>query len=117
MAFLIPPKLRQKGRFQSISKLGEWGDKMLEIFAVKGCAKKNSLLARFRIALPGFSQLRPFIKRFAQAATITSQAMKLLKTKGLNQTTYQQCLTLAAKLPKRSPLKKRFNQYTWADQN
>ena len=31
LAFLIPPKLRSKGRFQSISKLGKWADKMLKV--------------------------------------------------------------------------------------
>ena len=43
LAFLIPPKLRSKGRFQSISKLGKWGDKMRIVFAVKGRAEKGSL--------------------------------------------------------------------------
>lgn len=40
-AFLMPPKLRTKGRFQSVSKLGQWGQKMLEVFAVNGRAKKG----------------------------------------------------------------------------
>ena len=60
MAFLIPPKLRSKGRFQSISTLGKWGSKMLDVFAIKGRAKKGSLLARLRTALPGFLLLKPF---------------------------------------------------------
>ena len=53
LAFLIPPKLRSKGRFQSISTLGKWGSKMLEVFAIKGRVKKGSVLARLRTALPG----------------------------------------------------------------
>jgi len=40
LAFLIQPKLRSKGRFQSISRLGQWADKMLAVFAVQGRAKR-----------------------------------------------------------------------------
>ncbi len=43
LAFIIPPKLRSKGRFQSISNIGKWATKMLDIFAIKGRAKKGSL--------------------------------------------------------------------------
>lgn len=65
LAFLIPPKLRSKGRFQSISILGQWADKIVDVFAVQGRAKKGSVIAKLRKALPGFLQLRPFIKRFS----------------------------------------------------
>ncbi len=107
LAFLIPPKLRSKGRFQSIGKLGKWADKMLEVFAVKGRAKKGSTLARLRKALPDFNSLRPFIKRFAQTANIVSEVMGILKNKGLDQISYDQCRQLANELPKRSKVKKR----------
>ena len=65
LAFLIPPKLRSKGRFQSISTLGKWADKILDLFAVQGRAQKGSLLDKLRTALPGFLLLLPFIKRLA----------------------------------------------------
>ncbi len=107
LAFLIPPKLRSKGRFQSISKLGKWADKMVEVFAVKGRAKKGSTLARLRKALPGFNSLKPFIKRFAQTADIVSEVMGILKNKGLDQASYDQCCRLANELPPRSKVKKR----------
>ena len=41
LAFLMPPKLRSKGRFQSIGKLGEWAEKMLHVFAVNGQAEED----------------------------------------------------------------------------
>lgn len=65
LAFLIPPELRSKGRFQSVSPLGKWADKILDVFAVQGRVQKGSLLAKLRTALPGFLLLKPFIKRFA----------------------------------------------------
>lgn len=106
LAFLIPPKLRSKGRFQSIGKLGKWADKMLDVFAVKGRAKKESVLARLRQALPGFNKLKPFIESFAYTAETTSQVMETLKNKGLDQTSYDKCCQLANGLPKRSKVKK-----------
>jgi hypothetical protein len=113
LAFLIPPKLRSKGRFQSIGQLGKWGEKVLDKFAVKGRAKKNSLLDRFRTAFPGLSALRPFIETFAQAASITSQIMKQLKNKGFSQESHDHCKDLADSLPVRSTVKKEIK--SWLD--
>lgn len=106
LAFLIPPKLRSKGRFLSISKLGKWAEKILEVMAVKGRAKKGSLLGQLRKVLPGLGSLKPFIIRFANNAKITAQIMEILKNNGLNQTSYQQCYQLSEQLPN-SKLKKR----------
>ena len=98
-AFLMPPKLRSKGRFQSIGQLGKWGDKIVEVLAVKGRAKKGSVLAKRRIAFPGFTQLKPFIRRFANTTSVVSQVMEILKNKGLDQ---NQLCTVPA-LIKRTP--------------
>jgi hypothetical protein len=115
LAYLTPPKLRTKGRFQSISKLGLWGDKMLQVLAVKGAAKKDSVLAKLRNALPGFGRLKPFIIRFARTAKITSNIMAILKNKGLNQVSYEQCQQLLKQLPRRSKVKKRLQ--IWLEQH
>lgn len=68
---------------------------MLNMLAVKGAVKKSSVLARLRSALPGFSRLKPFIKSFANTAKVTSKIMKILQNKGLNQTSYEQCIELS----------------------
>jgi hypothetical protein len=115
LAYLTPPKLRTKGRFQSISKLGLWGDKMLQVLAVKGAAKKGSMLAKLRHALPGFGRLKPFIVSFAKTAKITSSIMEILKNKGLNQASYEQCQQLSKQLPRRSKVKKRL--HIWLEQH
>jgi hypothetical protein len=106
LAFLMPPKLRSKGRFQSIGRLGEWAEKMLTVFAVKGHAEEGSQLAKLRKAFPHFSQSRDFIVRFASTTTIISQVMEILKNNGLDKTTYQQCFELSRKLPRNSKVKK-----------
>lgn len=106
-AFLTPPKLRTKGRFQNISKLGKWGEKMLTVFAVKGAAKKGSLLSKIRSAFPGFSRLKNFIQSFSETAKVTSKIMEILKNKGLSQCTYEECIELSKHLPNRSKVKNR----------
>jgi len=111
LAFLMPPKLRSKGRFQSIGNIGKWGGKMLDIFAAKGRAKKGSVLARLRTALPGFLLLKPFILRFASTARLVSQTMETVKSQGLGPATYGQCHRLSEQLPERSKVKKRLQ--TW----
>lgn len=111
LAFLIPPKLRSKGRFQSISTLGQWADKIVDVFAVQGRAKKGSVLAKLRKTLPGFLRLKPFIKRFANTAQVVSQVMEILKNKGLDQSRYEHCYRLSETLPKNSTVKKHLQQW------
>jgi hypothetical protein len=106
LAFLMPPKLRSKGRFQSIGKLGEWAEKMLHVFAVKGQTKEDNQLAKLRKAFPHFRQSRDFIVRFASTTKIISQVMDILKNNGLDKTTYKQCFELSRKLPRNSKVKK-----------
>lgn len=108
LAFLVPPKLRSKGRFLSIGKLARWGEKMLEVMAVTGRAKKGSPLARLRVALPGLRRLRPFITTFATTAMTVSQLMEILKNQGLDPHTGAQCRELAEHLPADARVKQRF---------
>jgi hypothetical protein len=111
LAFLIPPKLRSKGRFQSVSTLGKWGEKMLKVIAFKGRAKKGSELARIRSVLPNFSRLKPFIKGFANTTAGVAKVMEILKNKGLDQQSYDQCSQLAKEFPQQSKVKIRL--LTW----
>ena len=110
-AFLTPPKLRTKGRFQSISKLGKWGEKMLDVFAVKGCAKKGSALDKLRTVFPDFLQMKGFIESFALTTTIVAEVMEILKNKGLNKVTYRQCYELSKTLPRNSKVKNRLQDW------
>jgi len=111
LAFLIPPKLRSKGRFLSIGKLARWGEKMLGVLAVKGRARKGSPLAKLRAALPGFLTLRAFVATFAATAVTVSQVMEILKHKGLDHSTYEQCCQLAEQLPANSIVKHRLRAW------
>ena len=117
LAFLIPPKLRRKGRFQAISRLNSWSKKLIDknIFSKRGRAKKGSLLSRLRGAFTDFKSLEPFIKNFIKTTDITNKIMKLLKSRGLNISTYHQSMKLLKKLPRSSKTRK--NIRVWLDKH
>ncbi len=115
LAFLMPPKLRSKGRFQSISKLGEWSENMLDVFGVNGRAEKGSQLDKLRHAFPDFNQSKAFIVNFASTTNRVSKVMEILKNKGLNKITYKQCYELSKELPRNSKVKKRLQ--AWLKKN
>ena len=114
-AFIIPPKLRTKGRFQSIGRLGEWGSKMLEVLSTKNDANNKKQFEKLREAFPKIMQLKSFIEAFAKSTNITANMMKILKTKGLCASTYKSCIDLLNELPQKSTLKSRLT--SWLDKH
>jgi len=110
-AFLIPPKLRTKGRFQSISNLGKWGERILKVLAVKGRAKEGSEREKLREVLPNFLQMRGFIERFALTSKVIAEVLEILKNNGLSKATYKQCFQLSKTLPRKSQVKKRLQDW------
>lgn len=106
LAFLIPPKIRTKGRFLGISKIGEWAEKVLKFMSKRGKAKEKSILVKLRTTFEGLVPLKSFILSFAWTVKITAEIMKILKNRGLNEETYEECYKLAKTL-KKSKVKKR----------
>lgn len=79
-AFLSPPKLRTKGRFLSIGKLGHWCEKIQQVLS----QKENTPIAdKLRTVLPEFEEIKSFIQEFTRTASTVSQILKTLKNKGL----------------------------------
>jgi hypothetical protein len=110
LAFLIPPKLRSKGRFQSIGNLGQWAAKILEALSVKGDLRPLTR-AKLREVLPGFMALRGFVQRFASTTHSVARMLEILKNNGLNQANYALCAQLLASLPKNSRVRKRLHSW------
>lgn len=108
LAFLIPPKLRKKGKFQAISKLNNWSKKLIDkdIFSKRGKAKEGSLLSRLRIAFPNFKSLEPFVENFINTTDTTNKIMQVLKNEGLSLATYNQSMKQLKELPKNSKTRK-----------
>ncbi len=111
LAWLLPPKIRSKARFQSITEVATWARKVLDLFSRRGRAKKGSDLGKARAAFAGLSPLRSFLAHFCFVCSVTERFLKLMKTKGLNQTTYRQAKALLAKLPQNSSVRSRLSAW------
>jgi len=110
LAFLIPPKLRNKGRFQSIGALGQWAAKILHVLGAKDSGQLLTR-AKLREVLPGFTALKGFVQRFASTTHVVARMLEILKNHGLNQVNYEQCTQLLAALPKNSRVRKRLHSW------
>jgi hypothetical protein len=111
LAFLIPPKLRSKGRFQSISTVGKWADKVLGVLSAKNRVQPENVRAKLRKALPGFLKFKPFIRHFASTTYGVSRVLAVLKNKGLDHASFQSCWQICQSFPKNSTVKKRLQSW------
>ena len=115
LAFLAPPKLRTKGRFLSIGRLGRWGERILDLLDVGKDRKDDDSLNKVRAALPDINDSKSFIQSFAGTAKTVSQVMELLKNKGLNNSTFSECHSLMEKLSDAQTVKKSLRD--WLNQH
>lgn len=115
LAWLLPPKIRTKGRFQGITELAQWAEKLLNLMGGQGRAKENSKLSMLRTAFRGLSQLRLFLAQFGSTCRTTEQFLKLLKLKGLNQATCAEAKNILKQLPERSEARTRLS--SWLDRH
>lgn len=88
LAHLSPPKIRTKGRFQSISKLANWGISILDIIGGSGRKEDGSTAAKLQEFMPGFSVHRPVLYRLAWCTTLVNTVLDMLKNHGLCAETY-----------------------------
>ncbi len=111
LAWLLPPKIRTKGRFQGITELAQWAEKLLNSMSGQGRSKENSKLGMLRKAFCGLSQLRLFLEQFGATCRVTEQFLKLLKLKGLNQATCSEAKNILKQLPERSKVHARLSSW------
>jgi hypothetical protein len=110
LAWLRPPKIRTKGRFQGISEIAEWAMKTLDFISGSGKAKDGDQ-RKAREAFAGLSRLRPFLIRFCHTCLVTELFLELMKTAGLNESTYSRAKETLKKLPLRSSVRTRLSNW------
>jgi hypothetical protein len=111
LAWLLPPKLRSKGRFQGITKVAKWARNILDLIGGKGKAEVNFDLRKVRTMFAGLVKLRSFLDRFCLTCSITEIFLELMKTHGLNETTYSEANHVLAKLPQKSLVRIRLSKW------
>lgn len=99
LGYLVPPKLRSKGRFQGISRVTSWAAKILEIFNSENTVEDDSKLEQLRATMPEFLSLESFIEKFADTMQRVNSVLKLLKHQGLSEETYQSTRGLLTAFP------------------
>ena len=108
LAYLTPPKIRTKGRFQSISKVISWCENMLASLAK---ISDQEAKKQFSGAFSGLSSLKSFIKQFSETTRVTNEIQALLKNEGLNYENFSHAMDLTNQLPPRSKVRKRLSKW------
>ena len=98
IGYLVPPKLRSKGRFQGISRVTSWAANILRIFHPDQTLSDDALLEQLRAAMPDFLSLEPFLSQFDQTIQRVNKVLELLKHQGLSAKTYESIRGLLAAL-------------------
>ena len=115
LAWLLPPKVRTKGRFQGITEVAEWAGKLLNLMGGPGRSKNDSEVGMLRKAFRGLSQLRGFLEQFCATCEVTERFLKLLKRKGINQATGAEAKIILKQLPRDSKVRARLS--AWIDRH
>ena len=113
LAFLLPPKVRSKGRFQGITKLAKWVQKILYIVDTTQLPNEKEPFDQ-QLFLKAFSKLvgvRKFLQRFVETGSCVESFLQLLKNKGLNQESYLEAKTILEKMPHDSKVRTRLEAW------
>jgi hypothetical protein len=110
LACLAPPKISSKARFMNLHRLVKWAEMLLK-HSPKGRAPEGSLLAKLRAGFDRLPECKAFIKNFLRDANPLLACQKILKTKGLNRETYNECLAQLEAIPRHSPVRTGFEAW------
>ena len=110
-SFLAPPKIRTKGRFMAISRLARWFDRLRNVLGGPGRAPHGSLLEELRSIVGGLGHMSYILDRFSDICLKLTEAMEILKNKGLNQYTYREVMKIVETLPVRSKARTKFERW------
>jgi hypothetical protein len=109
-ACLTPPKTSTYAQFMNLHRLVKWSEKLLK-HSPRGRASHGSVLASLRKKLDRMPLCKAFIKHFIRDANPLLACQKILKTKGLNQDTYKECIDILQIIPSRSAGSKGFTDW------
>lgn len=114
LAFLAPPKLRSKGRFQGITRLSDWAQRILPLLGETGHTKANSLAGRLRHFVPGLCCYGEFLERFSLFCDVAREFLQLMKHEGFSPSSCKTAEELLRKLPEKSRFRQRMTLWLQA---
>jgi hypothetical protein len=98
LACLAPPKVSTKARFMNLHHLVTWSSRLLKHSPV-GRAKKGSLLQKLRDSFDQLPECKTFIGDFLLDAEPLMECQGILKNKGLNRNSYEECRRVIKNIP------------------
>jgi len=107
LAFFAPPQVSTKARFMNIHRLVKWAQAALK-HSPAGGVSQDSPVAKLRKALGKLPECKSFIERFLRDAIALLKSQEIIKAKGLNLETYQECKELIEVIPQSSPVRAGF---------
>jgi len=111
LSWIVPNKLRTKGRFQGISELAKWACQSFEFIRkhLSSCSEEEQDLLKKNFQ--GSLFLLPFAQEFYHETSILNQIQKILKNEGLTLNTYNQAMILLAQLKQNSEVREGMETY------
>lgn len=110
-AWIVPAKLRAKGRFQGIANLAKWSKKAFEYCDnhLSNCDDTTRELIENNFK--GYHFLLSFAEKFFQDTQILNQVLQLVKNKGLSQNTLDAARCILSELPDSSSIRQGMEAY------
>lgn len=107
LAYLTPPKLRTKGRFQGITRFTSWARRLKPLLGGKGAVEANSIAGQLRVIAGGLGSHAAFLARFTLTCEVVEHCLEIFKNKGMNRETYRKVMEELARLPEASIVRQR----------
>jgi len=98
LACLAPPKVSTKARFMNLHRLVEWASRILK-HSPRGRAAKGSLLQKLRDCFDRLPECKTFINDFLLDVEPLMECQEILKNKGMNQTSFDECRPIINTIP------------------
>jgi hypothetical protein len=109
LSFLVPPRIRSKGRFQSIERVAQWAVRVMDYYdGLKPISSRSKKLAG---ALATLLTLKKPIQRLLFLCQKTNSILTVLKKQGLNENSSQVVSEQLRGLPGNCRVRQRFEAW------
>lgn len=109
--WIIPPKLRNKGRYQNISLLAYWVKEVLEYYDnhLEDCDNKTKELLKKNFEGKNF--LKNIAKDFYKDCNVINKILEILKNRGFSIEIFNEVMIILSELPMKSKLRIKLENY------
>jgi hypothetical protein len=107
----MPPKIRKKGRFQSLYSLANWSLNAFNYCNTKLNACDAKTREKIKEIFDGYEFLTSFSIKFSKECNLLNSILKNLKLNGLTLATFKTSMKILSELPLNSKIRQRMECY------